>query len=100
MPYKSEELINPHGRRVRVAGHRVEYLLGQGFERVPDEPEDTGTDEGEDTGADEGDALAEGRLDDLSKSDLWALVKERELDDGVEWSSSSKDDLIAVLRGE
>lgn len=84
MAYESVELINTSGRRVRVAKRRVQHLLRQGYTR-PEEVDE----------ADEPDGYS-----DLSRSDLWALIKERGLDDQIEYSGASADDMVDALEAD
>lgn len=48
-----------------------------------------------DTESEEGDDL-----DGLSRSDAWALIKERGLDDQITYAEASADEMIALLKGD
>lgn len=81
---KSELLINLSGRRVRVAAERVDGLLGRGFRRaeaVAPRPATMPATEP---------APAPIVLDDLTRSELWALCKQEGLDDRLTYRDSAE----------
>ena|SRR5690554_1171462 len=107
MGNKSEFLINCSGRKVCVSAHRVTHLLGQGFTRVPEvlaesiAPQGQPIPDSDAVKAEVGEpATLEAApivLDDLTKSELWALCKEHGVDDQVSYHSTA-DEMKAALR--
>jgi len=90
----SIELINLSGRKVRVAARREDFLVSQGFTRpVPPKPI------ARSTPADNDFEPRVVVLEDLTKAELWARIKEADLDDQVSYRDT-KDAMIEAFSGE
>jgi len=84
---ESIELINLSGRKVRVATRRKDFLMGQGF-TLP-KPEVTVVDDDDF----EPPVIV---LEDLTKAELWARIKDAGLDDKVSYQDT-KDAMIEAF---